>query len=68
MTARQATDGSVFVATVSSLGTETTQYSPNAVETHRARVARIAGEVREALAAAGAAPLAAMARIPARQG
>ena len=68
MTARQATDGSVFVATVSSLGTETTRYSPNAVETHRARVARIAGEVREALAAAGAAPLAAMARIPARQG
>jgi hypothetical protein len=68
MTARQATDGSVFVATVSSLGTKTTRYSPNAVETHRARVARIAGEVREALAAAGAAPLAAMARVPARQG
>ncbi len=69
MTARQATDGSVFVATVSSLGTETTRYSPNAVETHRARVARIAGEVREALAsAAGAAPLTAMARVPAVEG
>jgi hypothetical protein len=68
MTARQATDGSVSVAAVTYSGTKTTRYSPNAVETHRARVARIAGEVREALAAAGAAPLAAMARVPARQG
>jgi hypothetical protein len=68
MTARQATDGSVSVAAVTYSGTETTRYSPNAVETHRVRVARIAGEVREALAAAGAAPLAAMARVPARQG
>jgi hypothetical protein len=69
MTARQATDGSVSVVAVSSSGTETTRYSPNAVETHRARVARIAGEVREALAsAAGAAPLTAMARVPAVEG
>jgi hypothetical protein len=68
MTARQEPDGSVSVAAVSSSGTETTRYSPSAVETHRARVARISGEVREALAASGTAPYAALARVPALEG
>jgi hypothetical protein len=68
MTAMQEMDGSVSVAEVSSTGTEMKRYSPNAVETHRARLARIAREVGEALAAAGAAPPVAMARVPAMEG
>jgi hypothetical protein len=68
MTARQAPDGSVSVAAVSSSGTETTRYSPDAVETHRARVTRISRDVGDALAAAGAAPFPAMARVPAVEG
>lgn len=68
-TATQAPDGSVLVKTVSATGTESARFSPAAVETHRVRAARIAGEVRETLAAAsGAAPYAALARVPARQG
>ena len=68
MTARQEPDGSVSVAAVSVTGTETARYSPSAVETHRARVARIAGEVREALAASGTVPYAGLARVPALEG
>ena len=69
MTATQAPDGSVLVETVSVSGTESARFSPAAVETHRARVARIAGEVKEALAAvSGAAPYAALARVPAVEG
>jgi hypothetical protein len=64
--ALQAPDGSVSVAAVSASGTESTRYSASAVETHRARVARLSRDVREALA--GAAPLAVPARIPALQG
>ena len=68
-TATQSPDGSVLVETVSASGTESARFSPTAVETQRARVARIAGEVKEALAAAsGAAPFASLARVPARQG
>ena len=68
MTARSATDGSVFVAAVSSSGTETTRYSPTAVETYRARVARIARDAREKLAGAGFGPLQIPGRVPALQG
>lgn len=68
MTATQEADGSVAVSAVTPGGTEATRYSPSAVETYRARVARLASEVREALEAAGAAPLAASARVPALQG
>jgi hypothetical protein len=69
MTATQAPDGSVLVETVSVSGMESARFSPAAVETHRARVARIAGEVKEAIAAAsGAAPYAALARVPAVEG
>jgi len=64
--ALQAPDGSVSVAAVSASGTESTRYSASAVETHRARVARLSRDVREALA--GAAPLAVPARVPALQG
>ena len=65
MTATPSPDGSVSVVTVSASGTESVRYSPAAMETHRARVARIAGEGREAT---GASPFAALARVPARQG
>jgi len=69
MTATPLPDGSVSVVTVSASGTESTRYSSTAVETYGARVARIAGEVREALATApGAAPCAVLARVPALQG
>lgn len=69
MTATQAPDGSVLVETVSASGEESARFSPTAVETHRARVTRIAGEVKEALAAAsGAAPYAALPRVPAVEG
>jgi hypothetical protein len=64
--ALQAPDGSVSVAAVSASGTESTRYSPSAVETYRARVARLSRDVREALA--GAAPLTVPARVPALQG
>ena len=65
-TATQAPDGSVSVAAVSASGTESMRYSPSAVETYRARVARLSRDVREALA--GAAPLTVPARVPALQG
>ena len=64
--ALQAPDGSVSVAAVSASGTESTRYSASAVETYRARVARLSRDVREALA--GAAPLTVPARVPALQG
>ena len=64
--ALQAPDGSVSVAAVSASGTESTRYSPSAVETYRARVARLSRDLREALA--GAAPLTVPARVPALQG
>ncbi|NNG46009.1 MAG: DUF3332 family protein [Deltaproteobacteria bacterium] len=67
-TATRAPDGSVSVATVSDSGTESKRFSKAAVETHRARVARIASKGKEAPLTAGAAPLAASARFPARQG
>lgn len=69
MTATPSPDGSVSVVTVSASGTEAMRFTPAAVETHRTRVARIVGEAREVLeAAAGSAPYAALARVPARQG
>ena len=69
MTATPLPDGSVSVVTVSASGTESARFPAAAVETHGARVSRIAGEVREALAAAaGAAPYAVLARVPALQG
>jgi hypothetical protein len=68
MTARSATDGSVSVAAVSSSGTEKTRYSPTAVETYRARVARLSRDVRERLAGAGFGPLPVPGRVPALQG
>jgi len=68
MTATQAPDGSVSLATVSASGTESKRFSQAAVETHRARVARLASKGKEAASAAGTAPLAATARVPARQG
>jgi hypothetical protein len=67
-TATQAKDGSVSVATVSASGTESKRFSPVAVEMQRARVARLAGKGKVAPATAGAAPLAASARVSARQG
>lgn len=68
MTATQALDGSVSVATVSASGTELKRFSQAAVETNRARVARLASKGKEAPSTAGAAPLAASARVPALQG
>ncbi len=68
MTATRALDGSVSVATVSASGTESKRFSQAAVETHRARVARIASRGKEAPSTAGTAPLAVSARVPARQG
>jgi hypothetical protein len=68
MTATPLPDGSVSVVTVSASGTESVQFSPTAVETHRARVPRLASKGKEAPSAAGAAPLAISARVPARQG
>jgi hypothetical protein len=67
-TATQAQDGSVFVAVVSSSGTETTRYSPTAVETYRAKVARLSRDVREKFAGAGFGPLPVPGRVPALQG
>lgn len=55
-------DGSVSVTEVSPAGTKATRLSPEAVETHRSRVARIAGDIREG--GAGPDPLAALLRIP----
>jgi hypothetical protein len=68
MTATQALDGSVSVATVSASGTELKRFSQAAVETNRARVARLASKGKEAPSTAGAAPLAVSARVPALQG
>jgi hypothetical protein len=68
VTARSAMDGSVSVAAVSSSGTETTRYSPAAVEVYRARVARLSRDVREMLAGAGFGPLPVPGRVPALQG
>jgi hypothetical protein len=68
MTASAATDGSVSVTEVSSSGTETTRYAPAAVETYRARVARLSRDVRETLAGAGFGPLPVPGRVPALQG
>jgi len=68
MTATPLPDGSVSVVTVSASGTESVRFSPTAMETHRARVARIASKGKEAPSTAGAAPLAISARVPARQG
>jgi hypothetical protein len=68
ITATQAPDGSVTVAENSASGGESARYSPNAVAVYRARVARLAGQAGEALAAAGAAPVFLPARVPARQG
>jgi len=67
-TATQAQDGSISVALVSSSGTETTRYSPTAVETYRARVARLSRDVREKFAGAGFGPLPVPGRVPALQG
>ena len=67
-TATQAPDGSVSVATVSDSGTESKRFPQAVVESHRARVARLASKEKEAPPVAGAAPLAATARVPARQG
>jgi len=67
-TATQAQDGSISVAVVSSSGTETTRYSPTAVETYRARVARLSRDVREKFAGAGFGPLPVPGRVPALQG
>lgn len=68
MTATQAPDGSVSVATVSASGTESKRFSQTAVETHRARVAGLASKGKGTPSIAGAAPLAASPRVPARQG
>jgi hypothetical protein len=68
MTASAATDGSVSVTAVSSSGTETTRYAPTAVETYRARVARLSRDVRETLAGAGFGSLPVPGRVPALQG
>lgn len=67
-TATQAQDGSIVVAVVSSSGAETTRYSPTAVETYRARVARLSGDVRQKFAGAGFGPLPVPGRVPALQG
>lgn len=66
--ATQSADGSVSVTADSASGRVSTRHSPSAVETVRARVARISREVGEALAAAGAAPLSASARVPVLEG
>ena len=68
ITATQAQDGSIVVAVVSSSGAETTRYSPTAVETYRARVARLSGDVRQKFAGAGFGPLPVPGRVPALQG
>jgi hypothetical protein len=68
MTASAATDGSVSVAAATSSGTETTRYAPAAVETYRARVARLSRDMRERLAGAGFGPLPVPGRVPALQG
>ncbi len=68
MTATPLRDGSVSVETVSAAGTETVRFSPAAVETYRARVARISRDVQEARAAAGASPRSASARFPVPEG
>lgn len=66
--AAQSTDGSVSVTTASASGRKSTRYSPSAVETCRARVARISKEVGEMRAAAGASSLSASARVPVLEG
>jgi len=68
MTATLAPDGSVTVAEVSASGEESIRYSPTAVAIYRTRVARLAGQAKGTLAAAGAAPVFSPARVPARQG
>jgi hypothetical protein len=68
MTAIPAKDGSISVASVSSSGTETTRYSPAAVEAYRARVARLSRDARDTLAGAGFGPLPVPGRVPALQG
>ena len=68
MTATLAQDGSVTVVEDSASGQEKTRYSPNAVAIYRARVERLAGRAKGALAVAGAAPVFPPARVPARQG
>lgn len=67
-TAVRETDGSVSVSAVSDSGTELQRFSSSAVETHRARVVRLAGRVMQAAPDAGALPFAASARVLARQG
>ena len=67
-TATRGEDGSISVAVVSSSGAETTRYSPTAVETYRARVARLSRDVREKFAGAGFGPLPVPGRVPALQG
>ena len=67
-TATRGEDGSISVAVVSSSGAETTRYSPTAVETYRARVARLSGDVRQKFAGAGFGPLPVPGRVPALQG
>jgi len=67
-TATQEADGSVAVSAVAPDGTESWRYSPVAVETYRARVARLVGEGKDALAGAGSAAFAAAVRVPALQG
>ena len=68
MTATLAPDGSVTVAEGSASDKESIRYSPTVVAIYRARVARLAGEAKGTLAAAGAAPVFSPARIPSRQG
>ncbi len=67
-TAAQEPDGSVSVSAVSASGTESKRFSPAAVETHRARAAYLASRGMQMAPDAGAAPVAASARVPARQG
>ena len=67
-TATQMADGSVSVSAVTSDGTESWRHSPVSVETYRARVARLAGQGRGALAGAGPSPFADAVRVPALQG
>lgn len=68
MTAAQAPDGSVSVTAVSASGTEEKRFPPEAVETHRARAARLAGRGDEVPSAAGEAPVASPSRVSARRG
>jgi hypothetical protein len=67
-TATRGEDGSVAVVAVSSSGTESVRYSPTAMETYRARVARLVRDARETLAGAGSGPLPVPGRVPALLG